>query len=863
MKTLAILILFFFCCSICSPQSWNKTYNGTLDEDDQAAQVVTDQFGNVYVTGYAHEALGGGFSAQYVTIKYDASGIQQWIAYYNGFDPNELSENRATSIAVDNTGNVYVTGFSEKRTLDDRYDIATLKYNSSGIEQWAARYEPPVLCCKAYSIAVDGDANVYVTGVQGPGGPSVCGEADLVTIKYNSNGVQQWVHIYDHAGGIDKGNQVVVGAQGNVFVAGESQRGSGLDYDFVILKYDWNSDGMPAWVVRHSGLGSGDDKAHALAGDRYGNVYVTGESIEEEDQRAITTIKYDYSGTQQWIAHYYPPVNQVAVGTSLKLFQRDCEGDVACWVWDVYVAGYSSGGFGNWDITTVKYDPSGGQLWANRYDGAMHGDDRGNSIGLDAAGNAYVTGFVTDIPISTENKDYVTLFYKSNGVEFRPPITENGGADGDDISNSISVDREGNVLITGFTYEGRTTFDNDYRTIRYGTSWDDEASGTSSDLKAVSSPSTDVTYAAGNNGVILKTSNAGLDWTTQQSNTTRNLTAISFLHPSRGIAIGDSGTVLITTNGGQTWIDRSLRLQVSLHRIYLINSVSAVIVGSGGKIFRTNNGGTTWTLQPSSISNDLYDVSFSNANTGVAIGADGRTLHTTNGGSTWISTPSFTSRSLRAVYMANLREVLVAGDSGAVYYSSNSGTSWIDRSYNTTANLTSMCFVNSHAGFVAGEGGLILFTSAKGESWSVQHNDFGVSVNGIATHDLTNGFAVGGNGAILVRKIRRAPAAGNSSFLRTNQDISRERPMDLRLWQNYPNPFNPSTVIRYQLPSDDFVVLKVYDVLGQEVATLTKEAKQTGEYAVRFDASHLPSGIYLYRLQTSRLSLTRKLMLVR
>jgi hypothetical protein len=74
-------------------------------------------------------------------------------------------------------------------------------------------------------------------------------------------------------------------------------------------------------------------------------------------------------------------------------------------------------------------------------------------------------------------------------------------------------------------------------------------------------------------------------------------------------------------------------------------------------------------------------------------------------------------------------------------------------------------------------------------------------------------------------------------------------PAEYGLAQNYPNPFNPTTTIHYSLPRQSNVVLKVYDVVGREVRTLVQDTKDAGEYEVRFDASALPSGTYIYRLQ--------------
>jgi len=86
-------------------------------------------------------------------------------------------------------------------------------------------------------------------------------------------------------------------------------------------------------------------------------------------------------------------------------------------------------------------------------------------------------------------------------------------------------------------------------------------------------------------------------------------------------------------------------------------------------------------------------------------------------------------------------------------------------------------------------------------------------------------------------------------------------PQEFKLAQNYPNPFNPSTMIEYSVANNEFVTLKVYDVLGQEIATLVNELKAPGKYSARFDASSLTSGIYVYRIQSESFSSTRKMIL--
>lgn len=88
-------------------------------------------------------------------------------------------------------------------------------------------------------------------------------------------------------------------------------------------------------------------------------------------------------------------------------------------------------------------------------------------------------------------------------------------------------------------------------------------------------------------------------------------------------------------------------------------------------------------------------------------------------------------------------------------------------------------------------------------------------------------------------------------------------PKSFALEQNYPNPFNPSTIISYQLPSQSHVTLKMYDVLGREVATLVNEVKSPGTYTVQWNATSVASGVYLYRLQAGQFSAVQKMLLVR
>ena len=238
-----------------------------------------DDSGNVYVTGVSE---GNGTGDDYATIKYNSGGVQQWLQRYNG--PGNGSD-YGSSIAVDDSGNVYVTGGSVVNGTG--LDYATIKYNSSGVQQWLASYNGPVNNTdRSTHIAIDGSGNVYVTGYSFGIGTSV----DYATIKYNSSGVQQWVARYNGPGNwLDFVYSIAVDGQGNVYVSGDSY-GNGTSVDYATIKYD--SSGYSLWVLRYNGPVNGDDNARSMAVDGQGNVYVSGYSTGNGTGSDFATIKY-------------------------------------------------------------------------------------------------------------------------------------------------------------------------------------------------------------------------------------------------------------------------------------------------------------------------------------------------------------------------------------------------------------------------------------------------------------------------------------------------------------------------------------------------------------------------------------------
>jgi uncharacterized delta-60 repeat protein len=344
---------------------WVKRYNGPEDNWDGATEIALDGSGNVYVTG---QSFGRNYF-DYVTIKYGPSGTREWLARYDGPANNDDWPN---DLAVDGAGNVYVTGYS--LGVGTFYDYATIKYNPSGTQEWVARYNGPGNTKdRAWALGVDASGNVYVTGDSGEGSEN---SSDYLTVKYNPSGVQQWAarysSLYDYA--ID----LAVDASGKVYVTGYSY-GLGTYYDYATIKY--SPRGVRQWVARYHG-GVGDDFANALAVDGSGNVYVTGESVGSGTFGDYGTVKYNARGKQQWVARYHGPGNAGDVAVALAV---DGSGVV-------YVTGWSAGSGTETDYATVKYSDVGAQEWVARYNGPKNTFDDASALAVDASGNVYVTG---------------------------------------------------------------------------------------------------------------------------------------------------------------------------------------------------------------------------------------------------------------------------------------------------------------------------------------------------------------------------------------------------------------------------------------------------------------------------------------
>jgi photosystem II stability/assembly factor-like uncharacterized protein len=260
-----------------------------------------------------------------------------------------------------------------------------------------------------------------------------------------------------------------------------------------------------------------------------------------------------------------------------------------------------------------------------------------------------------------------------------------------------------------------------------------------------------------------------------------------------------------------------------------------------------------WELKNSSHNYYLYDIMFVNDSTGWTVGSSGTILKTNDEGETWnIRYGLFSDNS--SIYFIDENTGWIVGD-GSVAKTTNSGISWDLQLTVPYGWLASIKFIDEDKGWVVGRQGMVFHTTDGGATWELKNIGTKHNLISICFVDEQNGWISGDNGSIL------ATTNGGATFIEEYK--FNNIPTDYYLSNNYPNPFNPTTTINYHIPELNFVTIKVYDVLGNEVATLINEEKPSGNYEIEFNATGLPSGVYFYRLQAGSYVETKKMVLMK
>ncbi len=460
------------------------------------------------------------------------------------------------------------------------------------------------------------------------------------------------------------------------------------------------------------------------------------------------------------------------------------------------------------------------------------------------------------------------------------------------------------------------------KTTDGGVNWSSLSVGTSQNLNRVYVFNADHAVVVGDGGFSAYTTDGGANWTATTTGVADNLLSVSFNGSNLGIAGGTSQTIIASTDAGATWsVIQTGFFGGGFWGAYVNPSNDYIYVFGKNAIFQplfgsSTDGGSNWFWNAfyfNSNEGTGYDVFFFDANNGIVCGSlwdgQGAIALTSDGGANW-STSVF-PLVLFSLDFPSPTVGYAVGLSGFILKTTDGGVNWVTQGSMATVDLRDVDFVDNIIGYAVGDNGTIIKTEDGGiipvelTSFTAFADNQNVRLKWTtATETNNNGFEIERNRNNDAQEWERIGfVEGNgtttephsysfedeveepgSYFYRLKQidydgsfeyssviEVDVKPITEFSLSQNYPNPFNPSTKIKFNIPSPyqgegqrvRFTTLKVYDVLGNEVATLVNEEKPAGTYEVEFDASNLSSGIYYYQLKAGSFIQTKKMILMK
>jgi photosystem II stability/assembly factor-like uncharacterized protein len=415
------------------------------------------------------------------------------------------------------------------------------------------------------------------------------------------------------------------------------------------------------------------------------------------------------------------------------------------------------------------------------------------------------------------------------------------------------------------------------KTTDSGNTWQDYLKIVDADLSSVHFINENIGWAVGydrlqyNRGIILKTSNGGIEWHKQLLDSLTQIKSVHFINKDTGFALSTrmpstQYALLKTTDAGSTWIDKTIDGINYVEKLFFIDANTGWIVGMNGLIYKTTDGGESWIDLSLFSDTYLYSIQFLDKNNGWLSGSAGSIFFTSDGGLNWEPQTSGVFANLTEIYFIDSNHGWAIGGAYDNYFfirTTDGGNIWSILPIPQNERFEALHFIDQNTGWIIGNSSInkIYKTIDGGQNWIPQLTYYFNSVYDIWFSDSNNGWVVGYGHNIILHTTN-----GGVTFI-DDEENNFTQPKDFLLQQNYPNPFNPSTKISWQSPVGSWQTLKVYDILGNEVATLVNEYRSAGSYEVDFQStagSHqLANGVYFYQLRVGDFVETKKMILLK
>ena len=423
-------------------QTWLRTYDS--GNNDRGIAMAMDGSGNCYLTGRSSN----GTDHDIVTLKYNTAGTILYTATYDN-----VGDDRATAIVIDAAGNAYVTGQSDgDLTANKIYDFVTIKYTSTGIQQWATRFSGTAGGDDIpEAIGVSSTGEVWVTGLSDADATTAVVN-DWITVKYTAAGVQQFVKSEGALLYSDEGTACIVDANGKAILAGFKSLNN-QQPDATLIRF--SSTGTKEFERTYDGEGDNQDQINSLCFSSDGSLLGAGFSLEKDQDPNMCITKTSTAGTLVW--------KKTLSGNSSTGSTDNATAIVCDASGNIYATGYTKNSNAGSDFTTIKLNQSGDTLWTRKYSFVTGASDRAVAIALDPQNNIVITGYSDSDPGITTNYDFVTVKYNTAGTQLWA-VRYNSTFNSDDRPVGLVIAASGNVYVAGRSFNG---LDDDLLLVKY------------------------------------------------------------------------------------------------------------------------------------------------------------------------------------------------------------------------------------------------------------------------------------------------------------------------------------------------------------------------------------------------------------
>ncbi|MGE5498058.1 MAG: T9SS type A sorting domain-containing protein, partial [Syntrophothermus sp.] len=862
---------------------WSATYNGPGNSFDEISSIALDNNGYIYVTGMSSGGAGAG--SDIATLKYNSDGQLIWTSRFNG--PAGL-EDFANNIAVCGNGDIVVTGGSTFSGA--AMDIITLRYTPVGNLLWQKHFNGSAsLQDIGNSLVIDASDNVYVTGqINNSSSSSTSGDA--VTIKYAPNGTELWVKTYNGTGNTkDWASKAAISSDGSLYVEGTSGSAS-TGNDYLTIRY--KSDGTQEWTGLYNSSGSAVDQAEDIVSNSSG-IFVTG-TTGIDSQGKITTIKYSSSAPPPPPALSAPilisPAQNTRIAAStIKFIWHKSSGaesyqlqisensDFSVTVYDASSISDTSKELNIFTLNKTYYwrvKARNSQTSSSWSDVLSFNTNAAASVRITIGNSAASIGDTVLVPVTAADFTDIggitlKISYETAALRFLNIVNINSQLDG------ILASGSGGVITIAWDSEKGANISSgklfDLQFIFEGPSFISQVNFL---------PQTEVVGLTGNkltpvltngyvtggfilSGLLLYDCDAVIplinstiyliqDKIIKDSVFTGSNGLFQFLKVLKGIY-----SIAIHTNMPWSGVNSTDALLIRKHIVGQLTLQGLKLKGADVNAVNGISSADPLMIRRRIVGLDnsfaLGDWLFEETNINIGGGnflqnIKGLAVGDVNGSyGSGLNKAGSVALNLKGSLSINPHNeftipvsVVNASELGAITlfidfpeeYAELKNISGIPEGflYNVVGNQIRIAWDDIRALQIK-EGETLFTLTFKPKDKLIYAGSFNIEI--ASASEFADKDAAALSVALSIPKIELAP------------------PSDFSLSQNYPNPFNPATSIEYTMPVNGKVTLEIYNTLGEKIATLVNGSQAAGVYKADWNATNQKSGIYIYRISVS------------